>query len=65
MSCVESYGFRRVSRGFGKRGIGFERLMEDLDVPPFFVGCRDFVPVCAQLATHKIQNASAAVFVRN
>ena len=60
MVCLGSRGMRR---GFGKSGIGFQGVMEDLHVPPFLVGRGDCVPVGVQIATDEIQSSDATVLV--
>ncbi len=50
-------------RWLGGSGIRFQWFMEDFDLPPFFVGCRDGVPVRFQITASQIHNARASIFV--
>lgn len=52
-----------VSRGFGESCVGLERFMEKFDLPPFWVGRADVMPLTFQLATDQIPHAFAAVFL--
>ena len=45
-------------------GIGFDGFMEDLDVPSFLIGCREWVVGQEQVAGHPIENPRASIVVR-
>ena len=50
--CEERVALRPDGRGrrTGQPGVGFDGFMEDLDVPPFLVDCRDAAVVEQEVA---------------
>jgi len=49
--------------GLGQAGIGLQGFVKDLHLPPFLVGCGDFILVARQVTARQMQNPGATVFV--